>query len=290
LRRFPCRHHIGRFFFTGDGQGAFLPPALKMGVVVQHSLVKLLIIPLTLFAVFLSLYLVWILIDLPSQQRLIEIATGFFERYGLITVVIAAVLEGLLLIGWYVPGTLVIVLGLIMAGDDVQRVAAVWASTVFGLWIAYFTNYFVGKYGWYRLLLAFGLKEPLDNAQRRLNRYGLSAIFMTYWQINVASLISTAAGILHLPLASFALYTLPATALWFGFWTTLIFFLGKAALTLVGLRFVLSVIAAWIVFRTIWYLAVKRREEQTAVSGSVQGAQAFVGSGETDADADRERR
>jgi membrane protein DedA with SNARE-associated domain len=264
-------------------------PGIKRGVIVQHSLVKLLIIPLTLFAVFLSLYLVWILIDLPSQQRLIEIATGFFERYGLITVVVAAVLEGLLLIGWYVPGTLVIVLGLIMAGDDVQRVVAVWASTVFGLWIAYFTNYFVGKYGWYRLLLAFGLKEPLDNAQRRLTRYGLSAIFMTYWQINVASLISTAAGILHLPLASFALYTIPATALWFGFWSTLIFFLGKAALTLVGLRFVLSVIAAWIIFRTIWYLVAKRRQEQAA-GDAAQGAQALVGSGETEADADRERR
>jgi membrane protein DedA with SNARE-associated domain len=248
-----------------------------LGALVQHPLVKLLIVPLTLFAVFLSLYLVWIFIDLPSQERLIEIAKGFFERYGLLTILVSAVLEGLLLIGWYVPGTLVIVLGLIMAGHDAMRVVEVWATTVVGLWIAYFTNYFVGKYGWYRLLLAFGLKEPLDNAQRRLNRYGLSAIFMTYWQINVASLISTAAGILHLPLASFALYTIPAAALWFGFWSALIFFLGQAALTLVGLRFVLSVIAAWIVLRTVWYLIAKRREERNSPPAhSAQTAQGFV--------------
>lgn len=235
----------------------------------QHSLVKLLIVPLTLFAAFLSLYAVWVLVDLPSQERLVEIAKDYFAHYGLLTVFVAAVLEGLLLVGWYVPGTLVIVLALILAGDDAGRAAAVWATTVGGLWIAYFTNYFVGKYGWYRLLLAFGLREPLDNAQRRLSRYGLSAIFMTYWQINVASLISTAAGILHLPLSSFALYTLPATALWFGFWSTLIFFMGQAALTLVGLRFVLTVIAAWIVLRTIWYLVEKRRAD---ADGAAAGA------------------
>jgi membrane protein DedA with SNARE-associated domain len=98
---------------------------------------------------------------------------------------------------------------------------------------AYVTNFFAGKYGWYRLLLAFGLRGPLENAQRRLTKYGLSAIFMAYWQANLASCISTA-GILQFPPAGFVAYSLIAEALWVTFWATIIFFLGSAALALVG--------------------------------------------------------
>src|SRR5437868_14176307 len=103
-----------------------------------------------------------------------------------------------------------------------------------GLYCGQVTNFFAGKYGWYRLLLAFGLREPLENAQRRLIKYGLSAIFTTYWQANVASCISTAAGILQFPAARFIALSLIAEALWITFWATLIFFLGPAALSLAG--------------------------------------------------------
>ena len=92
-----------------------------------------------------------------------------------------------------------IIFALVLAGPDPARVALVAATAGFGLFCAYVTNFFAGKYGWYRLLLAFGLREPLDNAQKRLTRYGLSAIFTTYWQANLASCISTAAGILQFP-------------------------------------------------------------------------------------------
>ena len=102
------------------------------------------------------------------------------------------------------------------------------------------------------LLLAFGLREPLENAQRRLTRYGLSAIFTTYWQANLASCISTAAGILQFPAARFLAYSLPAQALWTTFWASIIFFLGSAALSLVGFRMILLLIMLWIAGRLIY--------------------------------------
>ncbi len=122
------------------------------------------------------------------------------------------------------------------------------------------TNFFAGKYGWYRLLLAFGLREPLDNAQRRLTKYGLSAIFTTYWQANVASCISTAAGILQFPVARFVAYSVLAEAMWASLWATLIYLLGRAALTLAGFRMVLVLILIWIAVRLIyrWKFESKR--------------------------------
>ena len=84
-------------------------------------------------------------------------------------VLVGAYLEGLLVIGWYFPGTLVIIVALIVAAAGAvalrRRPRRRGHRACF---CAYVTNFLAGKYGWYRLLLAFGLREPLDNAQKRL--------------------------------------------------------------------------------------------------------------------------
>ena len=213
---------------------------------------RIVALPLAILVAFLVLYAVWIALDLPPEETIIEIARGYLDRYGVVIVLIAAYLEGLLLIGWYFPGTLVIIFALIVAGQDVARVAQVAALAGSGLVAAYATNFFIGKYGWYRMLLAFGLREPLDKAKARLTKYGLSAILTTYWQANLASVISTAAGILQFPASRFIAYSIAAEAFWVTFWSTLIFFLGRAALSLAGFRIILLMIVIWIALRLIF--------------------------------------
>jgi membrane protein DedA with SNARE-associated domain len=220
---------------------------------------KIIAFPLAVLAVFGLLYLIWLALDLPPEDTMVRIAKDYLDRHGILIVFIAAYLEGLLLIGWYFPGTLVIILALVLAGPDPVRVAQVAATAGIGLFAAYVTNFYAGKYGWYRLLLAFGLREPLENAQRRLNKYGLSAIFTTYWQANLASCISTAAGILQFPAARFVAYSFVAEALWVTFWATLIFFLGKAALSLAGFRMILLLILIWIAVRLIYRWKFEKR-------------------------------
>jgi membrane protein DedA with SNARE-associated domain len=218
----------------------------------MRRILKIIALPLSVLGVFTLLYAVWVALDLPPEQTIIEIARSYLDRYGIVIVLICAYLEGLLLIGWYFPGTLVVIFAFVIAGPDALRVAQVAAAAGLGLFAAYLTNFFAGKYGWYRLLLAFGLREPLENAQRRLTRYGLSAIFTTYWQANLASCISTAAGILQFPFRRFALLSLLAEAFWISFWATLIFFLGQAALSLAGFRIILFAILLWIAARLIY--------------------------------------
>jgi membrane protein DedA with SNARE-associated domain len=212
----------------------------------------LIVIPLIFLLVFASLYLVWELLDLPPEDVLIAIARDYFERYGIVTVLIGAFIEGLILIGWYFPGAIVILAALILAGDDAWRAAQVLLAAVTGLSIAYLVNFLLGKYGWYRLIVALGLREGLERAKARLTRYGLTAIFTTYWQINLASLTSTAAGILHFPLPRFLAISVAACATWTTFWGGMIFFLGQAATALVSLRVIIAVVAAWIVGRLLF--------------------------------------
>ena len=220
---------------------------------------KIIAFPLAVLGVFALLYLIWIALDLPPEDTIIRTASGYLDRYGIIIVLISAYLEGLLLIGWYFPGTLVIIFALVLAGPDPARVALVAATAGFGLFCAYVTNFLAGKYGWYRLLLAFGLREPLDNAQKRLTKYGLSAIFTTYWQANLASCISTAAGILQFPVRRFVAYSFAAEALWVTFWATTIYFLGRAALSLAGFRMILLMILIWIAVRLIYRWKFEKR-------------------------------
>jgi membrane protein DedA with SNARE-associated domain len=217
-----------------------------------RRILKIVALPLAVLGVFVVLYAIWIVLDLPPEQTIIEIARGYLDRYGVAIVLLCAYLEGLLLIGWYFPGTLVVIFAFVAAGPDAARVAQVAATAGIGLFAAYVTNFFAGKFGWYRLLLAFGLREPLDKAQQRLSRYGLSAIITTYWQANLASCISTAAGILQFPVGRFAAISLLAEAFWISFWATLIFFLGKAALSLAGFRIILLAILVWIAVRLVY--------------------------------------
>jgi membrane protein DedA with SNARE-associated domain len=221
---------------------------------------KIIAFPLAVLGVFALLYAVWVALDLPPEQTIIATAKPYLDRYGLAIVLVCAYLEALLVIGWYFPGTLVIIFAMIVALSDPVRYVETAATGALGLYCGQVTNFFAGKHGWYRLLLAFGLREPLEKAKRRLTKYGLSAIFTTFWQANLASLISTAAGILQFSARRFIVLAFIAQALWFTFWSTLIFVLGPAALALAGFRMILVLILIWIAARLIYRWKFEKRD------------------------------
>ncbi len=229
----------------------------------KHIL-SLIWLPLFAFAALGSFYLVWSLFDLPPREEFIEIARVYFERYGIMTIFISAILEGILLAGWYFPGSFVIVLGVFLAGNDVEQVVEVALATTAGFLISYTFNFYVGKHGWYRLLTAFGFREPLERAQGQLTKYGPRAIFFTYWHPNLAALTSTAAGILQMPYKTFIAYSLAATVVWNTFWTIIGYVLGATALTVIKPQFVVAFIALWIAAIFLFQLKKKPVVEQPA--------------------------
>jgi membrane protein DedA with SNARE-associated domain len=247
---------------TGQGSTAKENTLACPTTVSMQRIWPIVALPLVAVVVALTLYAVWIVLDLPPEETIIRIAKEFFERYGLLTVFVSAAIEGLLLIGWYFPGTLVVVLGLVLAQGNPAAAAEVTLLAILGLLCGYVANFIIGRYGWYRLLIACGLREPIANGQRRLHRHGLSAIFTTYWQPNLASVISTSAGILQYPFAKFLAYSFVATVLWISFWCTLLYILGTAALGFVGLRAIVIMIAVWIAVR-FW----RARRSRTAETG-----------------------
>lgn len=202
--------------------------------------------PLFSLVAFGAFYLLWIVFDLPSQDETVALAHVYFEKYGLITIFVSAILESILMMGWYYPGSLVIVLGAVLAGDDLVQLSFVWLLTTLGFIMSYVLNFYVGKHGWYRLISALGFREALEKAKSQLVTYGPRAIFLTYWHPNLAALTSTAAGILSIPFRTFILYSIAATIPWNIAWTTLAYFLGERAIDAIGPKFVLAFIAMWV--------------------------------------------
>lgn len=211
-------------------------------------------LPLFIILFFLTLSLLWKLLGLPPEEKLIEMARGYFERYGVITVFFAAIIEGALLAGWYVPGGLVIFLGVILS-HDIERAMLSVLVTILGFLIAYTLNYYVGKYGWYKVLLKFGVRKSLEKAEHNFDKYGWRTIYFSYWEPNLASLVSTAAGIAQANIKKFALHTIVATIWWGIFWGSMAYVFGEKILEYLGPVF-FAVMIGWIV-----YLIIKAKKE-----------------------------
>ena len=210
------------------------------------KILKLLSIPIILLVIYLSMYVVWKIFDLPSDDQLLIIVREWFAKYGLWIVFVSALIEGFLLLGQYFPGGFIIFLGVISAGKDIPKATEVVFIVCLSFFIAYTLNYFVGKYGWYKLLSKFGLKKQIEESKEKLTKHGLNAVFFSYWEPNLASLIATAAGILGMPLKKFSLYSAAGIVLWNVFWGTLVYILGESALKIAGLKWILIIFGIWI--------------------------------------------
>lgn len=207
---------------------------------------RLLSIPFILLAIYLLIASVWRLANLPSDSELQTIIKDYFNHYGLWVVFVGALIEGFLLLGQYFPGGFIIFLSVISAGRDIPRVIEIILLVSLAFFISYTLNYWVGKYGWHRVLIKFGLKKSLEDAEKKLARHGLNAIIFSYWEPNLASITATAAGVLKISLRQFSLFSAFGIVIWNIFWGTLVFSLGKTALQMIGLKYILIIFLVWV--------------------------------------------
>ncbi len=211
-----------------------------------RKILRAVIIPLSFLVIYLTLVALWGIFDLPPQDKLIEIIKEFFNRYGLAVVFTGAIIEGFLLLGQYFPGGFIIFLAVISAGQNIPRVAGVVLTVSLAFFISYYLNYLVGKYGWYRIFLKFGLKDSIENSKRKLEKHILKAVLGSYWEPNLASFTATAAGILRIPAATFLNNSAIGIVIWNIFWGIFVFLLGDTALKLAGRKYLISIFSIWI--------------------------------------------
>lgn len=210
------------------------------------NILKILAIPISLFVVYLSLVLLWKFFGLPSPEALAEIIKDYFDRYGLIVIFIAALIEGVLIIGQYFPGGFIIFLGVISAAGNIPKVAAVVLVVSVAFFISYHLNYVIGKYGWYKLFIKFGLADALEKAKLKLSRHVLSAVLSSYWEPSLASITATAAGVLQIPMKVFLGSSIVGIIIWNTLWGIVVYFIGDILLKF-ELLYILVIFVVWCV-------------------------------------------
>lgn len=210
---------------------------------------RALILPLSI-AIFAGvLFGVWKLLDLPPEERVIEIARDYFNKYGLAIIVVSSFVEGLLIVGLYFPGSMVFFLGLLAASNDPVQVFKVAGFAIIGIWTAYVVNFYIGRFGWYHVFTAIGLKDSLESAKRKLDRNGIATIAMTFWHPNIGAVVATAAGILDLRARVFLPVSLVSVTFWLSFWSGFVFWLGPDAISILGFRLLIVLLLIWMLYR-----------------------------------------
>ncbi len=212
----------------------------------MKNILKILSVPLIIIAAYGLLYLVWMIFDLPPEDEMVRLVTTWLQSYGLWIIFVSALVEGVLLFGNYYPGGLVIFLGVISAGGDIGKTIFVVLLVCLALFCAYFINYMLGKHGWYRLLIKFGMKDSIERQKQKLEQHQFKAVMGSYWFPNLASITSTAAGILRVPLAKFLIHSAIGVLVWNSLWGTLVAYFGEKIFDMIDLKVIIGVLVVWI--------------------------------------------
>ena len=226
------------------------------------DILRLLIIPFILLATYFIVFLLWIAFDLPPAEELTKIVTNYFNTYGLGIIFISALIEGFFILGQYFPGSTIIFIGVISAGKDVTRAVEVVVIVSIAFIIAYYGDYLIGRYGWYKLFLKFGVKHALEQAKKRISKHVFKGIVSSYWEPSLATIAATAAGILQISHKKFLIYSTIGVIFWLSFWGTLVFILGQAALQIMGPKYILIIFMIWVAFIIAAYFIEKRNERR----------------------------
>ena len=183
-------------------------------------LIILTLIPLTLLA------LLFIFVPQPKSEDLIKLLNNLYLHYGYLIVFVGAFLESILLINLYLPGSTAVLLGAILAAQKVLFLPWIILLGTLGVLLAYTADYLLGKYGWYKLFIRFGLSGPLDNAKRRMHSKRKLIIFLSCIHPNYGALSATAAGLLHYSFSEFLIWFSISQLVWSTIWGILAFLFG----------------------------------------------------------------
>jgi len=199
---------------------------------------------------FISMFLIWKIFSLPNAEVITTYLNRLFNTYGLVIILVSALVEGLLLFGGYFPGVFIIFVSVVTASTFTEALLRIAIGTI-GLVLGHIANYALGRYGWYKLLVKFGLKNSIDEMQKKLVKKESFAIFASYWLPKVGALTDTAAGILRMPFRKFLSASIMASIFWNFLVGIIVYFIGERALVMVTsggiteLIIQLAVIAVW---------------------------------------------
>ncbi len=147
------------------------------------------------------------------MKWLIGLFLGIPSVWAVAAVFLVPALETGLILGFFLPGELTVVLGGVLAARGRAPLAAVLAASVLGPLAGDLTGYWLARrYG--EELVRRKLEKKWDRARRWLSKKGGYAIFVGRFVPFLRSVLPTTAGAMALPARRFLPWDLAAAAAW----------------------------------------------------------------------------
>lgn len=163
------------------------------------------------------------------MHHLLVTLQPYLHRYGYLAVFAALFLEDF---GVPVPGETLLIAGALLATkgelDIFVLLPVAWLAAVLGDNV----GYLIGRYGGRALILRFGrylllTPERLATAEGFFKRRGAVIVIVARFLEVIRQLNGIVAGVSRMSWRRFVLYNAVGAALWVGFWSILVFQLGK---------------------------------------------------------------
>src|SRR3989338_9518339 len=199
------------------------------------KIIQYITIPLIAVVFYIIIIFIYQKLGLPTPEDIIAWTQKYYEQYGYSVMLVGALAEGALFVNWYLPGSIVVALGAVLAKDAGLNIFLMLAMVIIGFYATALLNYAFGRYGWYHAFIKLGLKQPLEKVQAKVENKGLKILFTTYVRPNFGALAATSAGILRMNFYKFALYAFIAIAIWNSFWTAIFYYFGSGLIKHVNL-------------------------------------------------------
>lgn len=178
----------------------------------------------------------------PTAQDVLDRLIVLYKTHGYLLIFIGAYFEGVLLLGFYVPGSTVMLLGAALAKTGIVSFPLAYGTGLLGLTLAYSTNYLLGRFGWYHLFEKFGLQEGMAATRQKLITHKRKTMFFGYIYPGSAAFVATAAGVLRMPFQEFIFWSVISQGFWGLVWGGIAYFFGVTIIDVIMKYFLLAII------------------------------------------------
>lgn len=194
--------------------------------------------------------------DLP---QILTATEQIYGSYGYYLIFMGALIEGIFILGFYIPGSLVVYLGASLARLGIISFPLVVLFGTLGFSLGYSINYCLGRFGWYRILEGIGFEEQIAKTKIKLKQHYNQALFFGYIMPSTGALISTSSGILKVPFRQFIIKTIIIQLHWSLLLGGLAYLFGMTFINVFLLYFGPILIFGFIIYQIVRYFKKRKR-------------------------------
>lgn len=151
---------------------------------------------------------------IPDISKMIGVAEQVYGSYGYFLIFLGALVEGTFIIGFYIPGSFIVLLGVSLARLGITSFPLVIFFAVLGFCFGYSMNYILGRFGWYKIIEGTGFEKKIIEIKYNLKHHYDKALFLGYIMPSTGSMLSTVSGILKIPFKEFIFKTILIQTFW----------------------------------------------------------------------------